>query len=382
MARPPSIEKAEKADKSSDSAKKILKEILGKNTDHHYNHISSVPEIRIPSGSLLLDNEVSLKTGNVLRMVGPTESGKTSQACLYAKNFMGLIPNSRTLYVKAEGRLGTDIRTRTGLNFVFDAEQWEDGTVFVLESNIFEFIANTIESLLKSLHDQGKQLCIIVDSMDGLMLQADYHEKSIGENQKVAGVPLITKLLFKRLSLPIGKYGALVFLTSQVSANIKLDPYSKEAPRVIGGAGGNALNHQADYILEYQPKYNGDFILEDEAIKNPDPVKNKILGVWAKVKIVKSTKETSGMTISIPIRRGRIGNAIWQEKEIGDFLIQYGLVTKKGAWLSVDKSVIDQVKVLTSKEMPEQIQGLNNLYDYFEQNKDVTIALAKVLAPA
>jgi RecA/RadA recombinase len=378
MARPPSINKSEQ---TGDNAKKILKEILGKNTDHHYNHVEAVPEVRIPSGSMLLDNEVSLKTGNVLRMVGPTESGKTSQACLYAKNFMEIIPNSRTLYVKAEGRLGTDIRTRTGLKFVFNAEEWEDGTVFVLESNIFEFIANTIESLLKSLHDQGKQLCVIVDSMDGLMLQADYHQKAIGENQKVAGVPLITKLLFKRLALPINKYGALVFLTSQVSANIKIDQYSAEAPRVIGGAGGNALNHQADYILEYQPKYNGDFILEDEKIKYPDPLKNKILGVWAKVKIVKSTKETSGMTISIPIRRGRIGNAIWQEKEIGDFLLQYNLVSRKGSWITIDKSVIDQVKTLTGKEMPEQVQGINNLYEYFEQNKDVTVALAKVLAP-
>jgi RecA/RadA recombinase len=377
MARPPSIKT-----ETGDNTKKVLKEILGKNTTHHYNHVEAVPEIRIPSGSMLLDNEVSLKTGNVLRMVGPTESGKTSQACLYAKNFMEVVPNSKTLYVKAEGRLGTEIRTRTGLKFVFTAEEWEDGTVFVLESNIFEFIANTIESLLKSLHDQGKQLCVIVDSMDGLMLQADFHEKGIGDNQKVAGVPLITKLLFKRLALPINKYGALVFLTSQVSANIKIDPRAPEAPRVIGGAGGNALNHQSDYILEYQPKYNGDFILEDENIKHPDPIKNKILGSWVKVKIVKSTKETSGMTISIPIRRGRIGNAIWQEKELGDFLLQYGLVTRKGSWVTVDKSVIDQVKTLTGKEMPEQVQGLNNLYDYFEQNKDVTVALTKVLAPA
>lgn len=375
MARQPSVE-----NKSTDISKNVLNALLNGNKDDHYNLVESVKEVRITSGSLLLDNEVSLYTGNVLRMVGPTESGKTSQACLYAKNFMEAVPNSKTLYVKAEGRLGHDIRARTGLKFVFNADEWEDGTVFVMESNIFEFIATAIESLLKTLHDQGKQLCVIIDSMDGLMLKADYHDKGIGENQKVAGVPLITKLLFKRLSLPIGKYGALVFLTSQVSANIKLDPYSKEAPRVIGGAGGNALNHQADYILEYQPRYNSDYILEDEKAK-PDPIKNKILGTWAKVKIVKSTKETSGTTVTLPIRRGRVGNAIWQEKEIGDFLLQYGLVTKNTAWLTIDKSVIDQVKALTGKEMPERVQGTNGLYEYFEQNKDVTVALAKVLAP-
>lgn len=364
---------------STDTSKNILGALLKGSEEDHYNHIDTVPEVRIPSGSILLDNEVSLYTGNVMRMAGPTESGKTSQACLWAKNFMEIVPNSKTLYVKAEGRLGRDIRTRTGLKFVYKAEEWDDGTVYVLESNIFEFIANTVEVLLKTMKAQGKQLCVIIDSMDGLMLKSDYHEKNIGENQKVAGVPLITKLFFKRLALPIGKYGALVFLTSQVSANIKLDPYSKEAPRVVGGAGGNALNHQADYILEYAPKYNGDMILEDEKAKY-DPEKNKILGVWAKVKIVKSTKETSGNTVSIPIRRGRVGNAIWQEKELGDFLIQNGLVTKRGPWLAVDAAIITQVKSI-GKEIPEQIQGINNLYEFFEQNKDITSHLVKVLNP-
>lgn len=365
-----------------DKSKNLLNAIVAAHKDDLYNDIQT-EAVAVSTGSLGLDQQISVYTGSVLRLAGPTSAGKTSQAFLLASNLMQKINKggtsyvgSKTLFIKAEARLGNEIQGRTGLKFVYQTDDWEDGTVYVLECNVFETVATIIEGFLKQFYADKKQLIVILDSMDGLILRNDLQEKGFGDNQKVAGVPLITKIMFKRLALPINKYGCLFIVTSQVSANIKLDPYSKEAPRVVGGAGGNALNHHSDYILEYQPRYNGDYICENPDEKSSP--KNKIIGTWCKIKIIKSAKETDGVTVEIPIRRGRVGNAVWAEKEIVDYLLQNNLIEKKGGWFKISETVRSVLKEKLSLDVPEQIQGLNNVYEFFEVNKNATELLTKL----
>ncbi len=357
----PPKEKIEK----TDTVKNVLAALLNGYKDDHFNFIQNEPK-RISTGSLLLNQSVELNSGSVLRLCGPTSAGKTSEAFLICQNFLNTMPNSRALYIKAEARLSTNIQKRVGLKFTTNAEEWDVGTVFVLECNVFETVAETIKALLKEAYNQGQTLCIILDSLDGLILKNDRDTKAIGEAVKVAGTALLTKLMFKQLGLPINKYNALLIVTSQVTAHIKLDPYAKEAPRVIQGSGGNALNHQADYILEFQPRYNSDYICENPNEKPSDT--NPIVGHWCNIKILKSATETDGQTISVPIKRGRVGNAIWLEKEVVDYLMSNSLITKKGAWFKVDdnlrKQLLDKVQV----DVPEQIQGMASVYEFFEKN--------------
>ena len=361
-----------------DSTKELLGSLLNEHKDQHYNFVQH-DQIKISTGSLLLDQQMTVKTGSVLRFAGPNSSGKTSQALLIAQNFMAAVKGAKTIYVKAEGRLGEEIRERADLKFVFTAEEWNAGTVFVLETNVFETMAKIVETLLKECHAKGILLCVIIDSMDGLILQKDLEDKGYGDNQKVAGVPLITKIMFKRLALPIGKFGCLYIITSQVSANIKLDPYSKEAPRAVAGAGGNSLNHQADYMLEYEPRFGSHFICENPDEK-PSP-KNKVIGHLVKIRIAKSAKETDGNIVEIPIKRGRKGNAVWVEKEVVDCLLGNGLIIKKGAWFKVDESIRKGIQEKTGVIVDEQIQGLNNVYEFFEANKNVVDYLVGMFKP-
>ena len=352
------------------SSKDALGSLLKLSKGDHYNDVVA-KNLPISTGSLLLDSQIKIRSGSVIRLCGAgAELGKTSEAFVLAQNFMNVMPKSKTIYIKAESRLSPEMQKRSGHKFVSNSEDWEYGTVFVWSVNFFETIASTLESLLKTMHEGGEYLCIIWDSLDGTILKSDSQKDVWGnESVKVAGVPLLTKLLFKRFALPLSHYDALMIITSQYSAAIKIDPYSKDVPRQIEGSGGSSIGHQSDYVLYYHPRYNGDFILEKPDEK-PDLVKNKVLGVFSTVEIRKSATDVTGTKLKIPILKGRIGCAIWVEKEVVDMAVQYGQLTRKGAWFSFAQSLIDEAKI-DGVEIKEQHQGINGVFDYIDSNRNI-----------
>lgn len=355
-------------EESKSSSKSVMGDIMEETKDDHFNDI--IPENKIiSSGSLRLDSLAKFRSGSVIRLCGAgAELGKTSQAFVFAENFMKVFPKAKTLFIKAEARLTPEIQTRSGLKFVTKAEDWDYGTVFIWSINIFEPIANSLEKLIPSMHENGEKLAVIWDSLDGTILKGDSQKDVWGnESVKVAGVPLLTKLLFKRLGHAITHFDVLLMITSQHSASIKIDPYSKDVPRQIEGSGGSSIGHQSDYVLYYTPRYNGDYILEKPDDK-PDMVNNKVLGVYASVEFRKSSTDVTGTKVRVPIRKGRVGSAIWVEKEVIDLAISFGLLTRKGAWFSFNAELIEQAKE-SGIEMKEQHQGLPNVFQYLEANK-------------
>lgn len=370
MAREKKSGKEEDVDSNIDVTKNILNALLKGNEEDHYNYIESKP-VRIPSGSILWDSVSPIYSASVLRFCSAPELGKTSQSLLIAKNYVETMKKAKVLYIKSEGRLSEEVRRKSGMRFCFDADSWEIGSVFVLESCIFETVALFIEKLLKSTYEQGIGLCIILDSLDGLLLKKDFNDKEIGEGVMVAGVPKMLKLLMRKIALPVNKYNALMIMNSQVSANIKLNPYEKNnIPNMVSGVGGASALHSCDQIYEFQPRYQKDFILEKPDEK-PDPIKNKILGIWCKLEVKKSLGgQTSGYVISYPVSRTKTGNCIWRELEVGDMMLAWGLIVKKGAWLSFSENTIKEAKE-SGFELKDQIQGLNNLYSYLEENPKI-----------
>jgi len=351
---------------SKDTLGALLKQTKG----DHYNDVVA-KNVLISTGSLLLDSQIKIRSGSIVRLCGAgAELGKTSEAFVLAQNFMDAFPKSKTIYIKAESRLSPEMQKRSGHTFVTTSEEWEYGTVFVWSVNYFETIASSLESLLKSMYEMGEQLCIIWDSLDGTILKSDA-EKNVwsGDQVRVAGVPLLTKLLFKRFALPLSHYDALMIVTSQYSAAIKIDPYSKDVPRQVEGSGGSSIGHQSDYVLYYHPRYQGDFILEKPDEK-PDSIKNKTLGVVSTVEIRKSATDCTGTKLKIPILRGRVGCAIWVEKEVVDMALQFNHLTRKGAWYSFSEEFVNLAKN-DGIEIKVQHQGMNGVFEYIEENKPV-----------
>lgn len=190
-------------------------------------------------------------------------------------------------------------------------------------------------------------------------------------------MPKLTKELFRRLGLPITHYDVLLLITAQHSAEISLSQYAPKVHRQASASGGNSVAHQSDYVFEYQNRKQEDQILEDPKAK-PDWRTNKSLGVYATIDIRKSGTDVTGARPRIPIRKGRIGSAIWIEREIADMMLQYALLTPKkdpktgkpggGAWLTIDPEIREQVKTATGVELPEHVNGMNNVYALIEES--------------
>lgn len=355
---------------NDEASKNLLGSLLEEHKEDHFAFVKT-NHTPVSTGSLSLDSIVRVESGQVIRLVGKgAELGKTSESFVLAENYMAVMPKSKTLYIKAEGRLSDNLQRRTGLKFVTKPADWDYGTVFIFPCNIFETVASMIETLVKSMHENGEHLCIILDSLDGLILRAD-SQKDVynGESVKVAGVPLMTKLLFRRLALPINHYDAFLLVTGQYSAAIQLDPYSSSTPRQADSSGGSSISHQSDYVFEYLPRYNGDLICKNPDEK-PDVVKNPIIGVYATLQIKKSGSDVSGTKIKIPIKKNVVGCAIWKSKEVADSILAFDLAKKAGAWISFSEYIINEAKT-AGIALQEKFQGLPSLYAYLEANPPI-----------
>jgi|Laugresu1bdmlbsd_1035121.scaffolds.fasta_scaffold01620_4 RecA/RadA recombinase len=357
------------------SSKSVLGSFLKEKKEDHYNFEEAV-NYRVSTGSLNMDMQTGGGLGPGLhRFVGFTEGGKTSASLEVMKNFLNTVPNSKGFYIKAEGRLSDEMRIRSGVKFVFDADEWEAGTCFVFESNIYETVVDAMRKLIMYNEEKNKYM-FIIDSVDGLIAKNDL-DKTFEESTKVAGGAVIAANLMKKISIALTKRGHMAIFISQVRSDIKLDPYSSAPIRQTSATGGNALLHFANFIFEFEPRFEGDIILKDPAIKKADAVKNPIIGHYCKIYIKKSPNEKSKNRVSYPIKYGRKdGRSVWLEKEIVDMLMTWELVSRSGAWYYTS----DELRELAKKsgtELPEKFQGENAVFQFIENDEKLTKTLHK-----
>lgn len=359
----------EPADNTGPSAKNRLSSFLKENKDDHYNYEEEI-YYKVSTGSLNLDIATSggLCPG-LHRFIGMNEGGKTSEALEVMKNFLKTVKDSKALLFKAEGRLSKEIKERSGIKFVSSADEWEDGTCFVFECNIFETVSELMKDLIQN-NDEGKKYMFMLDSVDGLMTKGD-SLKSMTEATKVAGGAVISSMLMKRISLALSKRGHMAIFISQVRSDIKLDPYAANKDiRQTTATGGNALLHFANWILEFEPKFTKDLILEKPS-ERYDQIKNKIIGHNVKITIKKSTNETTNSKVQYPIKYGRKdGSSVWKEYEIIDQILSWEFASAKGAWVTFADEIIEELKK-ENLELKKQHQGIDNLRSYLEDNKPI-----------
>jgi RecA/RadA recombinase len=341
--------------------KNILSSHLKDNKDSHYN-FEDEQIFQVSTGSLLLDSELggSLEVPAIVRFTGVSGGGKTSAALLIMNNFLKTIPNAKGLLIKAEGRLNSNVKRISGVDFVDKPEDWDDGKCFVLRSNVYENVATLILELIQN-NPENTRYYFLVDSMDALISKNDL-SKGFDDSAKVAAGAVLTSNFLRRIMLPLSTFGHICGLISQVRSNVQINPYAKGDPKLTNSSGGNALQHYADWIFEFQPRYKSDQILED----------SKIIGHWSKILLRKTTNEKDGTEIAYPIRHGRSdGKSVWLEYEIADMLIQWGFAKKSGAWIAFDKQLIDEIKKETKQDLPEKIQGMEQLRTFLEENPEI-----------
>ena len=290
----------------------------------------------------------------------------TSAALSFMKNFLQKTPKAKGFYIKAEGRLSQEMRDRSGIKFVFTADEWQEGTCFVFESNIYETVVDVMRQLV-SKNEEGNLYYFLLDSVDGLITKGDL-DKNFEDSNKVAGGAVIAANFMKRLSIGLAKRGHIAVFISQVRADIKLDPYSKAPIRQTSATGGNALLHFANWILEFESRNKGDIILKNPTEKI-DLINNPPVGHFAKVTVKKSPNEKTNLTIPYPIKYGRTnGSSIWVEKEVVDLLFLWEFLTKKTSWISATEE-FDELLVENGFAAFEKIQGQEALFNFIESDK-------------
>ena len=355
-----------------------MSSFLKSNKDSHYNFEETI-EYRVSSGSLLFDYKLGggLTTG-LHRFIGINEGGKTSCALQFMKNFLDQPSKRKGFYIKAEGRLGKEMVERSGIKFVFSADEWVEGTCFVFECNIHETVFDAFRELVLK-NDENMRYFFLLDSVDGLIRKGDL-DKTFEESAKVAGGAVIASDLMKRLSIALQKRGHIAVFISQVRADIKLDPYSRAPIRQTTATGGNALLHFANWIVEFDCRFKGDLILQDEKA-NYDEYKNPYTGHIVRVTVKKSPNEKTNSVIRYPIRYGRKnGTSNGIEKEIFDFLLMWGFAEQKGAWIIFDEDFLNILKEAGFNDFPEKIQGTAKFESLINENEPLKKYLFKYIS--
>lgn len=336
------------------------------NKKYHYNNYADA-DYRISSGSLNLD--IALGGGlcaGAHRFTGINEGGKTSCALTVAKNFQQQFgDNGMVVVVKSEGRLQKEMLDKIGIDQ--DPEK-----LFVFDCNIFEKVFELIRRLVFD-NDEDKKFLFIIDSVDALCRLNDI-DKPFAESEQVAGGALITSVFLKKMVLPITKMGHMMILTSQVRVEVAANPYASRGGPKVKQAGGNAIKHYANFILEFEERYTSDIMFKNPtATKIAD--KGDPIGHYCKIRFRKSVNEKTGSQVRYPIRYGKNGG-IWREREVIDMMYLFDMIQKKGAWISFSESLIEELK--DSKiEIPEKIQGEPKLLAFLEANPEITELMYK-----
>lgn len=333
--------------------------------DTHFNFSEDI-DYKISSGSLKLDIEIGggLHPG-IVRFCGTTESGKTSAALSFAKNFLDSVENSFVFYVKAEGGArSVDVLRRSGL----DLEKYKDN-FRIYKNNIYEEVINLIENQVKN-NPLKTRYMFVIDSMDSLNLQADLKKKITGEESpKVAGSAGLSSLFLKRMTLMLCELGHICIMLSQKRASMAVGKFNKDE-RFISSSGGFALLHYSDWIFEFKERSKKHTIfINDKPDKSVDKYNSgNIIGHNCIIEFSKSPNEKKFVNVSYPIKHGRIGGkSIWRESEVFDFLAAWKYIEMKGSWINFNEATMTQASK-DGVELEEKIQGKTKFRTYLEEN--------------
>lgn len=359
---------AQQSEEEKSNPQDQLNKILKDTKEDHYNYEKD-HNYKVPCSSLLLTGKLGGGlTPGAHRMVGLSTGGKTSCALDFLYHFLKSANDKvlrRGVYIKAEGRLSEEIQNRSGVKFVKKPEEWANGTCFIFESNIYESVFKLKRNLITD-NPHEVEYFFITDSADNLIKREDA-KKPEEESITVGGGSLITSVFLKKVGLAMEKRGHISIYISQVRDQIKINPYEVTIPKQGKASGARALEHQAGIVLEFLPRFGGDVIYEG------GDKKGKILGHYAKVRIIKSDNEKNGLEVEYPIRYNQTGaKSVWVSYELVDCLLMWGVLKKKGAWLVFDDDFRQEMATsLKRHDIPEQLNGQDKARKWVEENVDV-----------
>lgn len=357
----------EDSEQVKDNSKKQVDEFMKKFKTDHLNFEETV-KWKASTGSLIFDAELGggFSAGGI-KVNGASFAGKTNCVVTCVSNALATVANAKGVWFKAEGRLDDEVIERATCKFVYNVEDWEVGTVLVLDTNIYEFVIDLINSLVKN-NPQKYRYIFVIDSVDAL-IRRDDESKPAEEGEKVAAGGLLLSLLFKKAGNVLNKLGHCLFAISQIRSKVEGKYTAKDQNKKVGGGGSNALTHGVNQVWNFKGRKTDNNIVED----------GKTVGHYCEIELSKGVKERIDVMVKYPVRHGqKRGKSVWVEYEIADLLLQWELIEKKGSWLSLEPEFLAELKQ-NGFEIDDdwKIQGTAKLKAWLEENPAINQYLYK-----
>lgn len=357
--------KKEETDASNkDKAQNILKSVL-KDTRIHFNNI--IPKsYTVSTGSLNLDLELGggIKPC-VLRASGMSEAGKTSFTLNIIKNFLEeKNKKRRSIYFLSDKEFSEEMIKRSGVNFVDNVDDFVDGTCYIIRTNIYETVCNTIKQLIE---DRDIEYIFALDSMDNFAPKSAL-DVDFGESFQKGGTSAITAHFFRCFNILLPRLGHIVIMISQYRDSVVIGRQHNPIFKQTNSSGGRALEHGVVWALEFIPAQNS----KEDMFWEGTPWQSKKIGHNCTVQLKKSPNEKTGVKVKYPIVYGRSGGkSIWIEKEIYSQLLIWQMLKIKGSWIEFNESLLEDLQKIDN-EFPKQIQGEDQLVKLLESKPKVT----------
>lgn len=337
-----------------DKEQEKLQDILDKNSKDHFNNIDG-KSYKVSTGSLTFDLETGGGIPNsIIRCAGEAETGKTSFSLNLTKNFLKE-KNRRAIYFLSDKDLSDSLVLRSGLKFVDNVEDWDDGTCYIIRTNAYEMVLNTINSLVKD-RQTAKQYLFVLDSMDNLAPKSKLEVTDFAEANRLGGTGAISAHFFQCFNVLLPRLGHMVIMISQFRDTINASTRGPAIHKQMNTSGGRAIEHAASWAFEFLPALNS----KEDMFWDGEPYKSKKIGHNCIIQFKKTTNEKTGAKIKYPIVYGRQdGNSIWIEREIFSMLLINAQIKAKGSWLEISDFLLKEIRQV-DPEFPEKVQGEDN----------------------
>ena len=293
-------------------------------TDQELKILSVSPKIDIALGG-------GVPEGSLFIMTGPEKVGRTVTALTFCANAQ---QDERFVYYgNIEGRLRK--RDLEGIESLSLLPQEEGGLMQVIQSTEGNILS--AEKFLgifdQLIHTRPRTICVI-DSFSALASEAELTGDL--SDQQVMSVQKVLAKFCRRIApaIPINK--TTVVGITHLMANVSSFGRGKKKVE----KSGSALKYQVDVKLHATHTTP---ILQGETQ----------IGQTVHWQVATSAIGPPGQKVSSHIKYGR---GIWKEMELADLLVDFGLVGKSGAWLTLPNE--------------EKLQGKNNLAKYLEENPE------------
>lgn len=311
----------------------------------------------IHTGSVALDIATGvggLPRGRIVEIYGPESSGKTTLAlhCIAEAQKNG----GEAAFIDAEHALDPVYSKALGVDV---------DSLLVSQPDNGEDALSITEALARS----GALDIIVVDSVAALVPKAEI-EGEMGESHVGLHARLMSQAL-RKLTGIVAKSNTLVIFINQLREKVGVIYGSPEVT-----TGGRALKFYSSMRID---------VRKGEIIKAPG---NEFVGSRTRAKIVKNK-------VSPPFKEATFdimyGTGISHEGELVDLGVEYGIISKSGAWFSYGETRLGQgrenVKLLFEKEKDLAAEIEKKIFEAFKSKadprNDVQAPVAKpVAAPA